>query len=238
MVSERLGSWSRAKADQEETGIRVGELVTYHKNNAMVAMSGYDPAFLTISPRGKMARVLEQLDECKKVFQEIIRGRNTVSDRRKKVHEVLDELLGADFFREEDIAARRAEIQRLSESLQQTLREQKFLVNRSMLPRVLLLGPSGVGKTLVARYLAWRLAGPGESSTRPFKRIPIPEYLHRETDFEFDMFGYCSGAYTGALPGGRRGFHGPVLACSLSYTHQGVTHFRHDRAYISEIQID
>lgn len=201
-----LGAWTKTNIEKEETGFENGDLVHYRKNNPLISMSGYDPAFLTISPKGVMARVLEQLDECKRMYHEIISGEPLVKRQREEVYKVLDQLLAADYSQEKDISKRREAIRELSESLQQSLQEQHFMVNRSMLPKVLLLGPSGVGKTLVARYLAWRLADPGESESRPFKRIPIPEYLHKENDFEFDVYGYCHGAYTGALPGGKRGF--------------------------------
>lgn len=72
---------------------------------------------------------------------------------------------------------------------------------------MLLLGPSGTGKTLVARYLAWATSpSPGDGHTLPFERVPCPEYLHRESDFEYDVFGYSAGAFIGAHPDGKKGF--------------------------------
>ncbi len=198
-----LSSWCREQPEEEDVGFAVGSLVTYREDNPLSRMSGYDPAFLTVSPRGKMAAVLEQLDECKRAYREIMGDED--SKARSLVHEKLDLLLGAGFADQENIAKRRQDIDQLADDLRQALGKGEFLVDRVRLPKVLLLGPSGVGKTLVARYLAWSFAG-GKARARPFKRIPIPEYLHRETDFEFDVFGYCAGAYTGALPGGRRGF--------------------------------
>jgi len=204
-LTAHLGAWTKDQEKKETTGLRVGELISYSKENPLESMTGYDPAFLTISPRGAMATMLEQLDECKKKYHQIISSNKSLKSRREKVYEVLDELLAAEYSKIENKKERREEIKRLSDCLNESL-EQNFEVNRSMLPKVLLLGPSGVGKTLVAKYLAWRLAGSERTNSRPFKRVPIPEYLHRENDFEFDVFGYCNGAYTGALPGGNRGF--------------------------------
>jgi hypothetical protein len=61
------------------------------------------------------------------------------------------------------------------------------------LPRLLLHGETGVGETLIARYLHKRSGFTG----RPL-RILIPEYLGKEDMFEYDFFGYMRGAYTDA----------------------------------------
>ena len=71
----------------------------------------------------------------------------------------------------------------------------------SHLPRLLLRGETGVGKTLIARYLQ------EEADLRP-PRISIPEYLGKEDMFEYDLFGYVHGAYTG---GREDGDHGLLL---------------------------
>lgn len=55
------------------------------------------------------------------------------------------------------------------------------------LPTLLLLGETGVGKTLFARYL---------SRGGPMARISIPEFLAKEDMFEYELFGYAAGAYT------------------------------------------
>ncbi|MCL1785840.1 MAG: sigma 54-interacting transcriptional regulator [Alphaproteobacteria bacterium] len=65
----------------------------------------------------------------------------------------------------------------------------------------MLYGKTGVGKTLIARYLQ---NNPGE---RPV-RIVIPEYLNKEDMFEYALFGYVKGAYTG---GRESGDHGLLL---------------------------
>lgn len=68
------------------------------------------------------------------------------------------------------------------------------------LPKLLLSGDSGVGKSLIAAYLHSKTGWAG----RPL-RIPIPEYLRKEDMFEYDLFGYCKGAYTGGKDEGSRG---------------------------------
>jgi hypothetical protein len=68
------------------------------------------------------------------------------------------------------------------------------------LPKLLLRGDSGVGKSLIAGYLHARTGWKG----RPL-RIPIPEYLGKEDMFEYDLFGYCKGAYTDGKEDGSRG---------------------------------
>lgn len=71
---------------------------------------------------------------------------------------------------------------------------------RDDLPKLLLRGDSGVGKSLIARYLhaktGWK---------EDHVRIPIPEYLGKEDMFEYDLFGYCRGAYTDGKKEGSRG---------------------------------
>lgn len=70
-------------------------------------------------------------------------------------------------------------------------------------PKILLYGESGVGKTLIASYLQAR-AALSEKDQRPL-RVPIPEYLGKEDSFEYDLFGYAAGTYTGGRPSGSPG---------------------------------
>jgi transcriptional regulator with PAS, ATPase and Fis domain len=66
--------------------------------------------------------------------------------------------------------------------------------------RILLLGESGTGKTMIARHIHDLAAG----KDAPFIHVNcggIPETL-----FESEMFGYERGAFTGALQAGKRGF--------------------------------
>ena len=78
-----LNDWTRPAPEKEKTGIKVGDLVYYNKNSSLNQLVDYDPAFLTISPLGKMLDVLEQLDECKMRFSDVI-GRD-VKERREKI---------------------------------------------------------------------------------------------------------------------------------------------------------
>jgi hypothetical protein len=64
------------------------------------------------------------------------------------------------------------------------------------LPRSLLIGETGVGKTLFVRFLA---------DEAKVTRIAIPEYLGKEDMFEYDLFGYAAGAYTGGRKEGSLG---------------------------------
>lgn len=68
------------------------------------------------------------------------------------------------------------------------------------LPKLLLRGDSGVGKSLIAAYLHKRAGGEGRHL-----RISIPEYLEKEDMFEYDFFGYTKGAYTGGKEDGSTG---------------------------------
>ena len=71
---------------------------------------------------------------------------------------------------------------------------------KNHIPRLLLRGDTGVGKTLIARYLH-------NQDSRP-PRILIPEYLNKEDMFEYALFGYAQGTYTG---GREDGDHGLLL---------------------------
>ena len=67
-------------------------------------------------------------------------------------------------------------------------------------PKLLLYGETGVGKTLVSRYLHKQISGDG----RPL-RISIPEFIGKEDYLEYSLFGYAKGTYTGGLQSGSSG---------------------------------
>lgn len=73
---------------------------------------------------------------------------------------------------------------------------------RVTLPKLLLRGESGVGKTFAAR-----LVDDFKKSEEkvPLTRISIPEFIGKESEFEYALFGYAPGSYTGALAEGSPG---------------------------------
>ncbi len=180
----------------EGIGLEVGSLVLVPPPEARGGKTGsqrgYEPFVLTVPPDGQLAPVLERLDAVRRTF----RGMSPadLEDGRKRVHSALDDYL--------------YNPNRMSEEL---LRDQVRLnefhkFDRTNLPRVLLLGESGSGKTVLARYLAEYSGG-----ELPFNRVPIPGHLGREEDFELEVQGYCRGAYTGALDKGSRGILGEFI---------------------------
>ncbi len=80
--------------------------------------------------------------------------------------------------------------------------EYLFSKMEKRIPRVLLIGESGVGKTMIAKCLNDIVENHQNES---LARISIPEYLCKEDDLESSMFGYMPGNHTGALPDGDSG---------------------------------
>ena len=201
----RLGEWLSEPQPREEIALKIGCEVIFKPEAGNDDMGAYDSAFLTISPSGGMSQVLEALDECKRLFRTAIGSK--LRERRENVHKTLINLLAFD---PKDSAHGKDPwdaVQKINTSVRQALEKNSFYVDRNQLPRVLLLGPSGVGKTLIAHYLAWRTsARMNQPKWRPFKRVPVPEYLEKESNFEYDVFGYTSGAFTDARTMGSRGF--------------------------------
>lgn len=211
-LSDQLKEWAEIPPAREEGGFDVGSRVNVSSVSGNPSLSGYEPAFLTISPSGAMQEVLEQLDRCKQRYRSLI-GKK-VGERRERVLTELDKVLSYSSIAEKEwkhlqdvnsstiegkhFTEFQAEMMReIRQALGKALSDNDFEIDRAALPRVLLLGESGVGKTLVARYLAWRTSRDDQGPlTRPFKRVPIPEYLHNEGVFESDVFGCCEGAYT------------------------------------------
>lgn len=139
-----------------------------------------DPDLLTMM-FGSMGELLARLDRVKARSQSAMAfGRPDVEKYLKKI----DELLALP---DQDTSRDLPEI------------THEHIVGH--LPRVLLRGETGTGKTLIARYLH------GIADSRPV-RIAIPEYLGKEDMFEYALFGYAHGTYTG---GKKEGDHGLLL---------------------------
>lgn len=135
-----------------------------------------------------LGELLTQMDAIKRRFREIA----TITHRdREEYHDNLELLLGLDTRLKETRADRDVRANGLNAKFEST-RQQ-----RDCIPRVLLLGETGVGKTLFANHL-------GDGAT-PVTRISIAEFINKEDMFEYALFGYCKGAYTSAKEEGDPG---------------------------------
>lgn len=82
---------------------------------------------------------------------------------------------------------------------------------RVALPKLLLRGESGVGKTFAARLMDdFKVEGTTNTDgtakeENTLTRISIPEFIGKESEFEYALFGYTPGSYTGASPEGSPG---------------------------------
>ena len=90
------------------------------------------------------------------------------------------------------------EIGVFSESLQAVIQQAGILHQDRSIP-VLIEGETGTGKELLAKYVHF---GGGEVTT-PFVAINCATLGHNT--FESELFGYEAGAFTGGIPGGKKG---------------------------------
>lgn len=205
---EELG-WSPKDSKQEKSFVTIKGDKTRLQFDANSG-DNFDPGFLTIHPSSKMSRVLNRLDECKRVFRrhEDLRW-GSLETRRERIHAAVDGLVALPITpakrggRGSDHSS--SAMQKVEEALKNAKITQEAIMPRA-LPRVLLLGESGVGKTLVARYLAMVGIEKNKVLSRPFGRVSLPQYLGKESMFEYDVFGYRAGAYTDAPAQGSRGY--------------------------------
>lgn len=164
-------AWMRGQPEQEPPFVRFGEWVEMPK----VRGRKDDPALLTMM-FGSMGELLTRMDLIRNRLQQSCQI--TDPDRIKYLKGVTDLLS-----RHNHGAVDEAPVLRTTGSI-------------DCLPRSLLIGETGVGKTLFVRFLA------GAANVT---RIAIPEYLGKEDMFEYDLFGYAAGAYTGGREEGSLG---------------------------------
>jgi len=154
-------------AEREETVVRAGDLVSLSEDGPSSDVESVTLLF------GSMGELLSRVDHVRWRFE---RACAITPERRDELKASAAALLAG------------REPRKLFEPL----------AGRQIyhLPTLLLLGETGVGKTLFARYL---------SRGGPMARISIPEFLAKEDMFEYELFGYGAGAYTDGRADGSPG---------------------------------
>lgn len=169
-LKNNLSDWFKPQPEKEPCVIKKGQLV---KVSNIKAQKG-EPSLLTLM-FGKTGELLSYLDWIKARF------RKAFSVKESDVKQYIESISKY--------------LEKTESMVPETVPTLDFGKDVDLIPRFLLLGETGVGKTLFARYLA----------KGKFCRISIPEYLEKEDMFEYDMFGYAKGAYTGGKESGSLG---------------------------------
>jgi hypothetical protein len=169
ILDVHCGVWLRAQPEREKAFVRCGEWVEMPKDRKQKD----DPALLTMM-FGSMGDLLTRMELIRNRFQQSCE----IDGRVKYLKAVTDLLSRHDHGVGDEVPA------------------LKTTGTTDCLPRSLLIGETGVGKTLFVRFLA---------GTAKVTRIAIPEYLGKEDMFEYDLFGYAAGAYTGGRKEGSLG---------------------------------
>lgn len=175
VFEKRCRHWTEAAPAREDAAITRGQFIRMSRSNT----EKDDPSLLTMM-FGSMGELLTAVDVVGRRFREACVLRK--EGRRKYLEKIAKCLDGQT---------------PNPDSVSLDVPERIDLV-----PRLLLRGETGVGKTLIARCLHKRSGFDG----RPL-RISVPEYLGKEDMFEYDLFGYMRGAYTDA----KEGSHGLLL---------------------------
>lgn len=175
ILERRCREWLQPTPNPEDVGIRIGQWIDQGRTREKD-----DPDLLTMM-FGRMGQLLTRLDLVRARFHE---AAGMAAGKKADYLRAIDKMIGS---KDQNHPGKTPEI--ASENL------------TSHIPRLLLYGETGVGKTLIARFLHDR------TGERP-PRIVIPEYLSKEDSFEYALFGYVHGAYTG---GREDGDHGLLL---------------------------
>ncbi len=194
-LEEQAGPFKARRVEKAPGGFDFGSFVKRDHQPAYGGDTrGYASEVLAVHPTGPLAALVDKLDAA------LLRCRSLLppgfdETARKGFMEELEASLHRD--------TKATALHKQIEDVRDYLSKVKFNnVDRASLPRILLLGESGTGKTVAARYMTH--AQP-KNIRRVFKRVLIPAYLGREDHFEYDAFGYCGGTYTGAREEGSPG---------------------------------
>ncbi|MCX6925962.1 MAG: sigma 54-interacting transcriptional regulator, partial [Verrucomicrobia bacterium] len=159
LIMQRCSEWLKPISPPEKSEVRKGAWVDLTESPKK-----HDPSLLSMM-FGSMGELLNGMDLISRRFRDVC---SLDDDAKKKHKEAIRKMLKA------------------GSGDPTTLPKLGVPIER--LPRVLLLGETGVGKTLFAKYLA--------GAASDFKKVFIPEWLHKEDMLEYDLFGYARGAYT------------------------------------------
>jgi hypothetical protein len=187
VVAKNCQKWFAEKPKAEDPAIKIGEWVTMPEGR-----TAKDDSSLLTMMFGSMGKLLTNIEVIARRFSAAVAG---IDDKKKTDYrQQIDSLLKAGAkpsgTKPASVKARKGDEDNLLGIGNVT----------DQLPKLLLLGESGVGKTLIAGYLHERCGLEG----RPL-HISIPEYLGKEDMFEYSLFGYAAGNYTGGKPDGDHG---------------------------------
>ena len=177
-IKRHCKNWDRKSPPEETIALRKGSLV----DASSLQLSKDSPDLLT-AMFGAMGEMIMRVRNVRERFDNALVSSLQVKDRElDKTIEIQKKAITNAMATGEDAVSEL----------------EKRLVS---FPKLLLYGETGVGKTLVSRYLQ---SISGKDTGRPV-RISIPEYIGKEEDFEYALFGYAKGAYTGGLEQGSAG---------------------------------
>lgn len=190
VIAQNCGTWFASVPEKEPKGVGLGEWVGMPQDRT----AKDDPSLLTMM-FGSMGELLTEVEVVARRFRDATEklAPEAIAGYLKWVDSLLKDGGGVDA---KSGAPERAGTRRAAKILD--------IGNvTDQLPKLLLRGDSGVGKTLIAAYLH-KLSG---FDGRPL-HVSIPEYLGKEDMFEYTLFGYAAGNYTG---GRKDGDHGLLL---------------------------
>lgn len=196
----RVSAWLLPADEDDTESVAIG---------SCVQLTNEEDAALFLAGDSNIVRsLIDQLDEIKRHYRDLIGSK--VDERRAVFTAALQELLKSrdDAERVQLFAIVQASLEHVPTEC--AVRRPFSAPSPRRLPRVLILGESGAGKTAVTQYLARRTSPEHDALPaqryRPIKRVAIPDYLGgQEAMLEYDLFGYLSGAYTGAAEAGNPG---------------------------------
>ncbi len=176
-------------ATPESDGLKLGQYV-HLKSGAM--HSDTETEFLTLA-FGPMQQATELLETRRRRYLFTVRVEETA---RQRFHRSLAPAFAIKPSKGDDPAE-----QAIAKYLTALKESRLDSIRPDSIPRILITGETGVGKTLIARNLTRADNG----ARLPFMRVSVPEFAGKEEDFESEMFGFRGGAYTGAPDDGSLG---------------------------------
>lgn len=180
-VNEVCTDWFVANPDREQPGLSLGDFVQMPDGGK----EKDDPSHLTLL-FGSMGKELTQIELVARRFKDAMKN----FKNRDSYLAAIDKLLAETDPRKPAVEAK---------SPDATTHPNPGIARvNDKIPKLLLLGETGVGKTLVARHIAEHCGG-------ELKHISIPEFLNHESMLEYELFGYAAGAYTGGILEGSHG---------------------------------